>query len=271
MNDQPGITRFQELEAGRILGDLDADELREWEELAKQPGCESDPLIEWTAAAVEVAAHESAVVELSPSLQAKLKEGMRPFLAEKSGEEKVERPSLWKRIFSDTETAWAFAAVFLILFIAEVFVDESGARKAVVAEKAGSPGEAEAAREALVARAPDLIRSEFGGLAEFEEMAGEVIWSDELQEGYLTLSNLPANDPKSRQYQLWIVDPDRDDEPVDGGVFDIPASSGPAVIPIRNPLAVKSPQKFVITLEKPGGVVVSEQEVVVALAQTEQG
>lgn len=99
-------------------------------------------------------------------------------------------------------------------------------------------------------------------------MTGNVVWSDELQEGYMTLTNLPANDPASKQYQLWIVDPDRDEKPVDGGVFDIPAHVTTAVIPIRNPLAVTDPKAFVITLEQPGGVVVSKQEIVVALAKT---
>lgn len=271
MNEQGVITRWEELEAGRVLGDLEAEEIREWEELADQLGDQTDPSLEWAAAAVEVAAHEEAAEELPPWLLARLEEGAQPFVVETTGEENVVRPALWRRIFSDTETAWAVAAVFLILFIAEAFVSDGGPEQTVVAENEGSPVKPASAREALVARAPDLIRSEFGGLADYEEMSGEVVWSDQLQEGYLTLSNLPANNPNSRQYQLWIVDPDRDDEPVDGGVFDIPASAGPAVIPIRNPLAVRAPQKFVITLEKPGGVVVSEQEVVVALAQTEQG
>ena len=83
----------------------------------------------------------------------------------------------------------------------------------------------------------------------------------------MTLTDLPANNPTKNQYQLWIVDPARDEKPVDGGVFDIPAGEKTAVIPIRNPLAVSDPQLFVITLEQPGGVVVSEQEVVVAVAK----
>ena len=112
-----------------------------------------------------------------------------------------------------------------------------------------------------------MIESDFGGLERYDEMSGKVVWSDELQEGYMTLTNLPANDPAANQYQLWIVDPDRDEKPVDGGVFDIPTDGNTAIIPIRNPLAITKPQAFVITLEQPGGVVVSKQEVVVALAK----
>ena len=84
----------------------------------------------------------------------------------------------------------------------------------------------------------------------------------------MSLANLPVNDPSINQYQLWILDPKRDEIPVDGGVFDIPAGSETAVIPIRNALQVSKPAAFVITLEQPGGVVKSKQEVVVALAKS---
>jgi anti-sigma-K factor RskA len=83
----------------------------------------------------------------------------------------------------------------------------------------------------------------------------------------MTLQGIPANDPQKAQYQLWIVDPTRDEAPVDGGVFDIPADGSPVLVPIVAKLALKNPQAFVITLEQPGGVVKSKQEQVVALAK----
>jgi membrane-bound ClpP family serine protease len=49
-------------------------------------------------------------------------------------------------------------------------------------------------------------------------------------------------------------------------VFDIPAT-GTVMVPIRNPVAVSDPKAFVITMEQPGGVVVSKQQVVVAIAK----
>jgi hypothetical protein len=64
------------------------------------------------------------------------------------------------------------------------------------------------------------------------------------------------------------VDPERDELPVDGGVFDITEKDGMQIIPIRNALAINKPVAFVITLEHPGGVVKSKQEVVVALAKS---
>ena len=55
---------------------------------------------------------------------------------------------------------------------------------------------------------------------------------------------------------------------MDGGVFDISKNDGTSIIPIRNALPIDKPVAFVITLEQPGGVVRSKQEVVVALAKS---
>jgi len=71
------------------------------------------------------------------------------------------------------------------------------------------------------------------------------------------------------QYQIWIFDGARDKRfPVDGGVFDVPANTTDVVIPIRAELMVHKPAAFAVTVEKPGGVVVSGREHVVALGAT---
>jgi anti-sigma-K factor RskA len=127
-----------------------------------------------------------------------------------------------------------------------------------------SPAVAEAR---LRKEATDLIERQFTGLGDFAQASGKVVWSDAAQQGYMTLQGIPANDPQKAQYQLWIVDPTRDEAPVDGGVFDIPADGSPVLVPIVAKLALKNPQAFVITLEQPGGVVKSKQEQVVALAK----
>ena len=52
-----------------------------------------------------------------------------------------------------------------------------------------------------------------------------------------------------------------------GGVFDIPVSAERKVyIPVDAKLPVDEPGVFVITLEQPGGVVVSKQDRVIAIA-----
>jgi hypothetical protein len=123
--------------------------------------------------------------------------------------------------------------------------------------------------ESLLQDKSDTQRLEFASASDpYNGLSGEVIWNDEKQEGYMSLKNLAVNDPTQNQYQLWIVDPERDELPVDGGVFDITEKDGKQIIPIRNALAINKPVAFVITLEQPGGVVKSKQEVVVALAKS---
>ncbi len=74
---------------------------------------------------------------------------------------------------------------------------------------------------ATIDRGADTVRWPFKPNAgEYGGASGEVVWSESLQRGYMRLNGVSPNDPKARQYQLWIVDPVRDTHPVDGGVFD---------------------------------------------------
>ncbi len=77
------------------------------------------------------------------------------------------------------------------------------------------------------------------------------------------------NEPNAEQYQLWIFDARRDERyPIDGGVFNVTGASEGDVIPIKATLSVGVPLKFAVTIEKPGGVVVSDRARVAALADT---
>ena len=100
-------------------------------------------------------------------------------------------------------------------------------------------------------------------------VTGDVVWDPVTQRGFLHFAGLQANDPAVHQYQIWIFDAGRDKRyPVDGGVFDVPANTSEVVIPIRATLLVRKPAAFAVTVEKPGGVVVSGREHVVALGAT---
>ena len=124
-------------------------------------------------------------------------------------------------------------------------------------------------RDLFVASASDMVRSKWELPTPDPTKGtnlGEVIWSTGAQQGFMTFRNLPVNDPTKEQYQLWIIDPTRDEKPVDGGVFDI-ANSGESIIPIRAKLRVDKPTVFAITVEKPGGVVVSDQKRLPLLAK----
>lgn len=98
--------------------------------------------------------------------------------------------------------------------------------------------------------------------------AGDVVFDPATQRGYLRLHNLKPNDPRQFEYQLWIFDGERDARyPVDGGVFDIPAGSADVVVPITVHLRVGKPELFAVTIEHPGGVVVSGREHIVLIAK----
>lgn len=120
-------------------------------------------------------------------------------------------------------------------------------------------------RAALIASAEDLVRVSWtrpgdASATTTEESSdlGDVVWSAKFQRGYMRIQGLKPNDPTQEQYQLWILDPNRDSKPVDGGVFDID-QAGEVVLPFHAKLKVDDPTLFAITIEKPGGVVVSDQ------------
>jgi len=109
----------------------------------------------------------------------------------------------------------------------------------------------------------DLIEYNwFAQTDEFCDCSGSVVWSDDGQRGFITLAGLPMNDPTQNQYQIWIVDPNMHANPVDGGVFDIRTADAPTIIPINPKLPIDKAKGFAITLEQPGGVVISQKPLI---------
>lgn len=90
------------------------------------------------------------------------------------------------------------------------------------------------------------------------EVSGRFVWNESLQQGYMVFEHMPVNDPTLEQYQLWLVSADHE-HPIDGGVFDI-ASSERVIVPIDPKLRATNVAALGITVEKPGGVVVSSRE-----------
>jgi anti-sigma-K factor RskA len=98
--------------------------------------------------------------------------------------------------------------------------------------------------------------------------SGDVVWSSAAQRGFMRFRGLAPNDPRKNQYQLWIFDATRDERyPVDGGVFDIPAGGGDVIVEITAKLPVNQAKLFAITVEPPGGVVVSSRQRLPLLAE----
>jgi hypothetical protein len=98
-----------------------------------------------------------------------------------------------------------------------------------------------------------------------EGAQGRVLWSPELQQGVLVVQGLAANDASASQYQLWIRDAQREGSPVPGPVFDVEGEDEVQVA-FEAGLVIGEPSAFLITAERPGGVVVSKQDRVLMVA-----
>jgi hypothetical protein len=101
---------------------------------------------------------------------------------------------------------------------------------------------------------------------------GEVVFNPARREGVMRIEGgLPANDPAAAQYQLWILDADRDERyPVEALLFDAPAGS-PLELRFRPRLAVHRPRMVLLTMEPRGGVVVSSRERLLAIGRVRRG
>lgn len=126
-------------------------------------------------------------------------------------------------------------------------------------------------REQLLASSTGLIKANWaaGNVKDLKDVSGDVVWSDAKQAGYMRFRGLPVNDKSKETYQLWIFDKTQDKAtPIDGGTFDV-GSTGEVIIQIDAKLKAVEPGMFAITIEKPGGVVVSKREKIAALATVE--
>lgn len=133
----------------------------------------------------------------------------------------------------------------------------------------GAAADIQSERRSFLASHPHAIERAWraGGDMTGEQVAGDVVWDEASQTGYMRFVNLRHNEPNAEQYQLWIFDGTRDQRyPVDGGVFDITSRGGEQIVRIHAKLRVQVPLVFAVTVEHPGGVVVSDRTRIAAIA-----
>lgn len=97
------------------------------------------------------------------------------------------------------------------------------------------------------------------------DVTGDVVWNDELEQGYLRFVGLKVNDPAVEQYQVWVIDDRGMEQKVSGGVFNATAE-GEVIVPIDPALDIGRVALFAVTVEEPGGIMVPDlrRRVVVA-------
>ncbi len=109
-----------------------------------------------------------------------------------------------------------------------------------------------------------------GSLAEQTNIQGDVVWNDELGEGYLRFVGLKVNDPMIEQYQVWVIDERGLEQRVSGGVFNA-SSDGEVIVSIEPGIDLGRVALFAITIENPGGTWVSDLERRVVVAARSEG
>jgi len=253
----PPNHRREELLAESMVRELQPQELRELKEIAGDRTKSLLDQAEQAAVATQIAfaENDSDVDPIPTALKAKLQEQAAIHFAESqstlAGPGSRPRATLWP---------WLLSAAAGILAVIG-WLPRFSASAALSSEEL---------LQALVAQAPaDLLRLDWAVLEDPASIGagGEVLWSDGEQRGYMRFRGLSSNDPQQSQYQLWIFDDKTDTHyPVDGGVFDIPAGVEEVIVAIDPKIRVKQAFQFAITVEKPGGVVVSKRERIPLLA-----
>jgi Anti-sigma-K factor rskA len=170
---------------------------------------------------------------------------------------------------------WAIAAVALVALAVNVWTTRTKSPE-VVLQPIPTPSVQKPSIEeefaAMMSSPSSVVKAKWGPsapTAEIKDVSGDVVWSDQEQKGFMRLKGLPVNDKNRSTYQLWIFDKTQDKAtPIDGGTFDVDRN-GEVIIPINAKLRAEDPQLFAITIEKPGGVVVSKREKMAALAKVE--
>ena len=277
--------RLLELLADRAVSGLDENELMEVERLKRQlPDWDEDVSLELAAAAVGLA-HLEIKDDLPAALRTKIFASADDYFKEFEEPSNVVKftPRVGTAAESirnvvETKTSpwqwlgWAFAAAACVALAVILLTRPADKPPEIVKTPdtlptSQTPVSIEQEREQFLAAAADKVTIPLANPKNEKEIVGEMVWSNAKQKGYARFSKLPVNDAAKETYQVWIVDETRDAKtPLSGGVFNV-AKTGETVVAVNAQLEVKKPKMIAVTVEKPGGVVVSKLEKVVALAK----
>ncbi len=271
-NPDHDLSRASELVLQQMLGEYDHNH---------EDSAESDLALEfeYAAAALDAVAAESNMIDIPSGLMERLNAQVFDHADQEDQHDARDEADSIPFVQQETPVTrgswvpWFAAAASILIAAVAIFMPRSTPSVADLASQ----------RLALIeSTAQDkLIQWSWTATedpAVVSEVSGDLVWNDELNTGYMRISGLEVNDPTQRQYQLWIFDATRpsgelpqfgdgllSQRPIDGGVFDI-NENGEVIIEIDAKLTVKQAAAFAITIEPPGGVVVSDRSRVPLLA-----
>jgi len=258
--------RLWDLLADRAVAGLNESEAQELEQLlAEFPEVDADAL-DRVAAEMDLALAPVASEPLPAALAAKIAQARAGELASKHDDHRETKPSPVRSESMSAGQRWAgWLLIAAALFVAvRVWRTEPQPKTVIPLAMA---------REELLRDAKDTVKLDWTATEDpaAKGAAGDLVWSNARQEGFMRFRGLAANDPSKQQYQLWIFDTAQDERyPIDGGVFDVDPSTGDVLVRIVPKLRVTKPTLFAVTVEKPGGVVVSSRQRLPLLAKVPQ-
>lgn len=244
------LERWEELQIARLLFGLSPEEQVEYEALAETMPAETGDEFERLIAAIDVAWSDSKA--LPPHLRESIRAKAIAEIMQARQQSQPPKPPSKRESRQAIMLPWFIAAACLVVSFATLIANRNPI--GIV------PQDLAQMRSALISSADDLVQLKWtDGPTPIAGAGGDIVWSDKRQQGYMRFQGMPVNDPESQQYQLWIFDTNQSEKtPVDGGVFDI-ASNGDVIVPIHSKLHVAKAYLFAVTVEKPGGVVVSSR------------
>jgi len=253
-NQAYDMNDLAEMLAGRALGDLTEAEAAELDRLSIAHG-DSDEF-DLLAARLDLALIGGAPTEPVPaSLTDSLEDAAERFIDDQGAGVVTEHAAEPAPPIVIASLGWVAAAACLLL-AALAWFQAPGVT--------GPPAFREVAARPASMTVP---------LAAGESSVGELVWDSATQTGVMRFTGLDPNDPSVEQYQLWIFDASRGEfaespleieHPVDGGVFNIPEGRDVVEVPINAKIRVGEPVLFAVTVEPPGGVVVSDRSRIAA-------
>ena len=276
MMDREERARLDELLMQRVTGALSAPEA----DALTQASRSMNEIAEWEAAAAELTAVMSIEARnsadaLPPALADRIigvgeavvrtsRAASAPFASAPFAPVGIETR---RRSSSRSVAIWSGWLAAAALLVWTIGSRTPGTVSPVVAI---GPSSGAVLRDSLLNADSSLVRLAWTATADSSALGatGDVVWSARAQRGVMRIAGLQPNDRGRFQYQLWIFDKRRDQRyPVDGGVFDIPAGAHEVFVPIDARVPIGDAVMFAITVETPGGVVVSKRERIALLAK----
>ena len=267
MSKQEKQEQLLDLLTAEALHGLTQEERAELDRLTREFPEMNDDSLALAAAAIEMSGLNAEEQMPSHLMESVEKEYERLF-AKPAVATEPQTSTSHSGVFGKAWLGWATAFAACALLALNLFVfDSDKTRTASVPAPEIKISVAEE-RTAFIASGADVITAAWAvDDKKPSGVTGDVVWSQSQQKGYMRFKGLSANDRSKETYQLWIFDENQAEAtPVDGGVFDVD-SSGEVVIPIDAKIRVGKALAFAVTVEKPGGVVVSKREKIAAIAK----